>query len=302
MRNLSGSLKASGRNCATTSAAVRMEVSSCSMPSTAHRPRRKKHSRIARVSAGALAPAINLPLPVRPGGTLSAKADGGFRKGDNGIASSSGVKSARIPPSPNLAESQVKKSSLSRKSAGATVTSNSKGGRAEASGSRKVKFSANVHTFPSNTSNKKARIGELQLKKRIKKLKRNHPRSAVGDKSVANKIDLSITQQPNTVLGKDVQHYGTIIDVEPVALARGRKSTCEAPKAPVAGTFRKPKQLLNKKVKKPRIKAGASNRQPIVVNSRPAPRLAYSVQPDVKRDTFLPVSRGKNKPVPGRVL
>ncbi|XP_030559722.1 uncharacterized protein LOC115761865 isoform X1 [Drosophila novamexicana] len=301
MLNLSGSLKPSGRNGATTSTAVRMEGSSCSMPPTAQR-RRKKHSRIARVSAGALAPAINLPLPVRPGSTLTAKADGGFRKGDKGIASSSGVKSARIPPSSNLAESQDKKTSLLRKSAGATETSNSKGGRAEASGSRKVKFSANVHTFPSNTSNKKARIGELHLKKRIKKLKRNHPRSALGDKSVANKIDLSITQQPNTVLSRDVQHYGTIIDVEPVSSARGRKSPCEAPKAPVAGTFRKPKQLLNKKVKKPRIKAGASNRQPIVVNSRPAPRLAYSIQPNVKRDTFLPISRGKNKPVSGRVL
>ncbi|ALC47133.1 CG43675, partial [Drosophila busckii] len=60
-----------------------------------------------------------------------------------------------------------KKSSLSRKIADA-----SKAGKAETRAPRKVKFSANLHTCPSSTSSKKsARIGELQVKKRPKKLK-----------------------------------------------------------------------------------------------------------------------------------
>ncbi|KPU79531.1 uncharacterized protein Dana_GF27833 [Drosophila ananassae] len=88
----------------------------------------------------------------------------------------------------------IKKSSLSTRKVG--------GGKATESSSvkRRVKFSANVHTYPSNTSTKKsARIGELQLKKRTKKLKRNRSRREGGAgpllAAVTNDTTASISQE-----------------------------------------------------------------------------------------------------------
>lgn len=160
-------------------------------------------------------------------------------------------------------------------------------GKAEASGSRKVKFSTNVHTFPA--TDKKTRIGELHLKKPIKKLKRNRPLSSGGGKSVASKLELSISQKSSSVLRRNVQHSGAAIDVEPVATARGRKAPPPlAAKPSVAGVARKAKRLT-----KSRIKAGTSNRQPVVTAIRPCPRLAYSIQPDIKRDILLLKSAAK---------
>ncbi|XP_023165332.1 uncharacterized protein LOC111595716 isoform X2 [Drosophila hydei] len=288
MPHLGGSRKSSVRRDITKSKSVRMEDSSCSEPSTAKRQKRKK---LVRVKAGALGPLNSQHLPVNAATTITPK-DGEFRKRGNGIASGSGVKLARTPPFLNTADCQVKKSSLSRKCAGAAViTPIVRGGKTEASGSRKVKFSANVHTFPTNNTDKKERIGELHLKKPIKKLKRNRPLSS-GGRSVVSKLDLSISQQPGSVLRKDVQQSVAVIDAEPVATIRDRKTLRSAPKAPVASASRKSKRLKNS-----RIKAGANNRQPVVIANRPCPRLAYSVQPEVKRDSLLPSSTAINKRV-----
>lgn len=230
--------------------------------------------------------------------TIPALADGGIRKVGNGSASGSGAKSARVTPSLSIADCQVRKSSLSRKTAGASVIAPlGRSGKAEASGSRKVKFSTNVHTF--SATDKKTRIGELHLKKPIKKLKRNRPLSSGGGKSVTSKLALSISQKSSSVLRRNVQHSGAAIDVEPVATARGRKApptplaakSSSPPlvaKASVAGVARKAKRLT-----KSRIKAGTSNRQPVVKAIRPCPRLAYSIQPDIKRDISLLKSAAK---------
>ncbi|XP_030243703.1 uncharacterized protein LOC115564027 isoform X2 [Drosophila navojoa] len=284
MPNSGGSRKPSVRKDATSPVNVGVEGSSCSVPATVHRRKRKK---VARVKAGAQAPPRPVRVPVRVGSSVTPK-DGGIRKGGNGSASGSGAKSARVPPSLSIADCQVKKSSLSRKTAGASVIAPiGRSGKAEASGSRKVKFSTNVHTYPA--ADKKTRIGELHLKKPIKKLKRNRPLSSGGGKSVASKLELSIAQKSGSVLRRDVQHSGAAIDVEPVATARGRKAPSPlatkasvASKASVAGAARKVKRLT-----KSRIKAGTSNRQPVVTAIRPCPRLAYSIQPDIKRDILL---------------
>ncbi|TDG42533.1 hypothetical protein AWZ03_011049 [Drosophila navojoa] len=302
MPNSGGSRKPSVRKDATSPVNVGVEGSSCSVPATVHRRKRKK---VARVKAGAQAPprpflyslsnrhcAVELMLfslqSSTPALQCASLADGGIRKGGNGSASGSGAKSARVPPSLSIADCQVKKSSLSRKTAGASVIAPiGRSGKAEASGSRKVKFSTNVHTYPA--ADKKTRIGELHLKKPIKKLKRNRPLSSGGGKSVASKLELSIAQKSGSVLRRDVQHSGAAIDVEPVATARGRKAPSPlatkasvASKASVAGAARKVKRLT-----KSRIKAGTSNRQPVVTAIRPCPRLAYSIQPDIKRDILL---------------
>lgn len=100
----------------------------------------------------------------------------------------------------------IKKSSLSTRKVG--------GGKATDSSSvkRRVKFSANVHTYPSTTSTKKsARIGELQLKKRTKKLKRNRSRREGGGPllaAITNDTTASISQEiakPITIGGATVE-------------------------------------------------------------------------------------------------
>jgi len=102
-----------------------------------------------------------------------------------------------------LPSSAVKKSSLaSRKAGGGKPT--------DPSIKRRVKFSANVHTYPSVTSTKKtARIGELQLKKKVKKLKRIRSRREGGTASdLLNSSGIATRNQ------EDIYKHGVIVDVD----------------------------------------------------------------------------------------
>ncbi|KAI8045231.1 hypothetical protein M5D96_001411 [Drosophila gunungcola] len=73
---------------------------------------------------------------------------------------------------------------------------------------RRVKFSANVHTFTTVTNAKKStRIGELQLKKKVKKLKRNRPRREGGSGGVTGVSESGSINQ-------NIDKHGTIVDVE----------------------------------------------------------------------------------------
>ncbi|XP_034487431.1 uncharacterized protein LOC117791718 isoform X2 [Drosophila innubila] len=293
MYNLSGgSLKTSGRSNAVDSTAYRMRAGEKSTLPVAQRIRRKMQSNPnpSRVSAGALTSAISLTKSMKSGSTLLTK-DGGVRKAKNGVASVSGVQSAYVVPSSSITASAVKKSSLSRKPAGAFVSANIKGGaKAKITGARKVKFSNNVHTFPpSNVKSVKkgsSNIGSLQLKKRVKKLK---PKATGGHSSVSSKLNLSLSQQRSPILRRNVVHQpGTIVDVE-----EKPEPTTTKPKGATKKT-----STGAKKVKKQRIKAGSIARQPVPADYiRPSPRLAYSIPPEARRDHQLPIRKAKSKSV-----
>ncbi|XP_023034176.1 AF4/FMR2 family member lilli [Drosophila willistoni] len=125
-------------------------------------------------------------------------------------ASSSAAQGAAAGIALTPIQSTTKKSSLVRKVGGGAKNINPLD-----TIKRRVKFSANVHTYPSSTSTKKsARIGEIQLKKRVKKLKRNRSRKEGGGGSGAS-------------LSTDSQHgYIYNIDSKRVApLARGRSAS-----------------------------------------------------------------------------
>ncbi|XP_041675123.1 uncharacterized protein LOC108109689 [Drosophila eugracilis] len=113
-------------------------------------------------------------------------------------------------------QSLPRKSSLASRKVGGGKT-------ADPSIKRRVKFSANVHTFPSVTSAKKStRIGELQLKKKVKKLKRNRSRREGGSGETAS--ELLNSSGIATSSNQDIYKHGTIVDVESV------KSAAAAPR------------------------------------------------------------------------
>ncbi|XP_037732473.1 uncharacterized protein LOC119563239 [Drosophila subpulchrella] len=149
------------------------------------------------------------PRPYRRAGAAAAAA--------SAAAASAAVKfAAKVPGAPvvgavsqsissnlTLPSSAVKKSSLASRKVG--------GGKAtDPSIKRRVKFSANVHTYPSVTSTKKtARIGELQLKKKVKKLKRIRSRREGGTASdLLNSSGIATSNQ------EDIYKHGIIVDVE----------------------------------------------------------------------------------------
>ncbi|XP_017122586.1 uncharacterized protein LOC108142956 [Drosophila elegans] len=100
---------------------------------------------------------------------------------------------------PPLPSSAIKSSLANRRVAGGKIPDQVK---------RRVKFSANVHTFTTVTNAKKStRIGELQLKKKVKKLKRNRPRREGGSGGVTGVSESGSINQ-------NIDKHGTIVDVE----------------------------------------------------------------------------------------
>ncbi|XP_022209687.1 uncharacterized protein LOC111065686 [Drosophila obscura] len=125
---------------------------------------------------------------------------------------------------PNLVpiHSALKKSSLSRKVGGGKVV--------DSSAKRRVKFSANVHTFPLAPTKKSSRIGELQLKKRVKKLKRNRTRKEGGSGFLSEGragFGLSSIGIAGYSASPNNNHHGNIVDVQP-APRIARKSVAAA--------------------------------------------------------------------------
>ncbi|XP_034128181.1 putative GPI-anchored protein pfl2 [Drosophila guanche] len=143
-----------------------------------------------------------------------------LRRGTISALSAPPLSVAKIPTAtpcssvsaPNLVpiHSALKKSSLSRRVGGGKV--------GDSSAKRRVKFSANVHTFPLAPT-KKSRIGELQLKKRVKKLKRNRTRKE-GGSGILSEGRPGFGQSSVGIVGSngspDIHRHGTIVDVEAV--------------------------------------------------------------------------------------
>ncbi|XP_017089373.2 uncharacterized protein [Drosophila bipectinata] len=161
----------------------------------------------AAVKAQAEAPAVHLPpvplpRPLRKATATATAAASGLTAKVPGAATAVSAVHEAIPIAGSGSVSTtetglayppaIKKSSLSTRKVG--------GGKATDSSSvkRRVKFSVNVHTYPSTTSTKKsARIGELQLKKRTKKLKRSRTRREGGGPLAAIANDLASISQEN---------------------------------------------------------------------------------------------------------
>ncbi|XP_034665739.1 uncharacterized protein LOC117899664 [Drosophila subobscura] len=146
-----------------------------------------------------------------------------LRRGTISALSAPPLSVAKIPTAtpcssvsaPNLVpiHSALKKSSLSRKVGGGKV--------GDCSAKRRVKFSANVHTFPLAPTKKSSRIGELQLKKRVKKLKRNRTRKEGGSGILSEGEGRpGFGQSSIGIVGSngspDIHRHGTIVDVEAV--------------------------------------------------------------------------------------
>ncbi|KQS39423.1 uncharacterized protein Dere_GG26941, isoform B [Drosophila erecta] len=176
-----------------------------------------QHNASSKAQATATRPAAPIPPPRsfrRTGPTATSAAFAG------GAASAAAQLAAKVPGAPvvglvsHTGSSNVtqpwlatKKSSLvSRKVGGGKDT--------DSSIKRRVKFSANVHTFPSLTNTKKStRIGELQLKKKVKKLKRIRSRREGGIGETATEL---LNSSGIATSNLDIYKNGTIVDVEPV--------------------------------------------------------------------------------------
>ncbi|XP_015038943.1 uncharacterized protein [Drosophila pseudoobscura] len=127
------------------------------------------------------------------------------------VAKVPSAKTCSSASAPNIVSvhSALKKSSLSRKVGGGKVI--------DASAKRRVKFSANVHTFPLTPTKKSSRIGELQLKKRVKKLKRNRTRKEGGSGILSEGrvgFGLSSIGIAGSRSGHDVKQPGNIVNVQ----------------------------------------------------------------------------------------
>nr|XP_044252264.1 uncharacterized protein LOC108066782 [Drosophila takahashii] len=109
---------------------------------------------------------------------------------------------------------------------------------------RRVKFSANVHTYPSVTSTKKsARIGELQLKKKVKKLKRIRSRREGGSGGTASEL---LNSSGITTSNQDINKHGTIVDVKPPAQPRILRLNVVGKSSPATGKSALATALLRK--------------------------------------------------------
>ncbi|XP_033165580.1 uncharacterized protein LOC117144501 [Drosophila mauritiana] len=169
-----------------------------------------QHNAASKAQATATRPAAPIPPPrsYRRAGTSGAAASASARLAAKvpgapvvGLDSHTGSSNVSQPPS------VTKKSSLSSRKLG--------GGKAtDSSIKRRVKFSANVHTFPSLTNTKKStRIGELQLKKKVKKLKRIRSRREGGSGETARDL---LNSSGIAASNLDIYQNGAIVDVEPV--------------------------------------------------------------------------------------
>ncbi|XP_068157367.1 serine-rich adhesin for platelets [Drosophila tropicalis] len=153
-------------------------------------------------------------------------------------------------------QSTTKKSSLVRKVGGGAKLNNPLD-----TIKRRVKFSANVHTYPSSTSTKKsARIGEIQLKKRVKKLKRNRSRKEGGG------AGLSTDNQQGHIFN---------IGSKPVAqLARGRTASgLSSGSTTTNSSKRLPKSLTQAKAKAAISEARISTTTTSAPNKKPQQRI-----------------------------
>ncbi|XP_052835101.1 uncharacterized protein LOC128251893 isoform X2 [Drosophila gunungcola] len=151
-------------------------------------------------------PPIPPPRPLRRAGAATAATAG---TGAGAAPPAAAYLAAQVPcggkvshsgsSTPPLPSSAIKSSLANRRVAGGKIPDQVK---------RRVKFSANVHTFTTVTNAKKStRIGELQLKKKVKKLKRNRPRREGGSGGVTGVSESGSINQ-------NIDKHGTIVDVE----------------------------------------------------------------------------------------
>ncbi|XP_043656962.1 uncharacterized protein LOC122622525 [Drosophila teissieri] len=175
-----------------------------------------QHNAAAKAQATATRPAAPIPPPrsYRRAGTAAAAAFAG------GAASAAAQLAAKVPGAPvvglvsHTGSSNVTQPSLASKKSSLVSRKVGGGKDTDSSIKRRVKFSANVHTFPSLTNTKKStRIGELQLKKKVKKLKRIRSRREGGTGETASELLNSSGIAPNN---QDIYKHGAIVDVESV--------------------------------------------------------------------------------------
>ncbi|XP_039494538.1 uncharacterized protein LOC120453768 [Drosophila santomea] len=175
-----------------------------------------QHNAAAKAQATATRPAAPIPPPrtYRRAGTAAAAASAG------GAASAAAQLAAKVPGAPvvglvlHTGSSNVTQPSLASKKSSLVSRKVGGGKDTDSSIKRRVKFSANVHTFPSLTNTKKStRIGELQLKKKVKKLKRIRSRREGGSGETASELLNSSGVAPNNL---DIYKHGAIVDVESV--------------------------------------------------------------------------------------
>lgn len=241
---------------------------------------------------------------------FSSAADGGgvHKKENNGINSIPGVRTACVASSSRAAAYpsilQASKSSLKRKHAFGIAGEPGKFSKAAASiDVRKVvKFSNNVHTFPSVLGRNRSIIGELQLKRPIKKSKPVQSKSRLDS---IKKEFLTPSQQRSISVTSPADRgnaINNIIDVEPVLKTtttktkfRQRKKGGSIVEKKAAETDQAASPPPRRK-QKLRIKSGSLVRQPLALAAsycRAPPRLAYSIQPN--RATRLLVIRDTDR-------
>ncbi|KMZ04715.1 uncharacterized protein LOC6728806 [Drosophila simulans] len=209
-----------------------------------------QHIAASKAQATATRPAAPIPPPrsYRRAGTSGAAASASARLAAKvpgapvvGLDLQTGSSNVNQPPS------VTKKSSLSSRKLG--------GGKAtDSSITRRVKFSANVHTFPSLTNTKKStRIGELQLKKKVKKLKRIRSRREGGSGETARDL---LNSSGIAASNLDIYKNGAIVDVEPPEPPRvlrlnvvGKSSPATGKSALVTALRRKAKRTAEQEEK-----------------------------------------------------
>lgn len=221
----------------------------------------------------------------------SAAVGGGVHKKNN-INSIPGVRTACVASSSRAAYPsplQANKSSLKRKH---TFTIAGEPGKiAKAAKSidvrKVVKFSNNVHTFPTVLGKKRSSIGELKLKRHIKKPKPLPTKPHVVESG--KKKLLSLSQQRREAV-KNVYENSAIIDVQPLSKTPSfsqRKKGGSSIERKAAGSDQPPRR----KLKKQRIKS--------VGYYRAQPRLAYSIQPN--RATRLTVGKDTGRGILNKI-
>ncbi|XP_017058442.1 uncharacterized protein LOC108099425 [Drosophila ficusphila] len=192
-------------------------------PTPTPRPFRRAGAAAAAASAAAASAAANFAAKV-PGAPIV------------GAISRSGSIASTLPLTVG------KKSSLAKRKVG--------GGRnPDPTAKRRVKFSANVHTYPSVTNTKKsARIGELQLQRKVKKLKRNRLRREGGSGETATELLSSSGLAAPGSNPQDIFKHGTIVDVVPPTPAPPRvlRLNVVGKSSPATGKFALAQALLRK--------------------------------------------------------
>lgn len=204
---------------------------------------------------------------------------------------------------------QASKSSLKRKHAFGIAGEPGKFSKAASIDVRKVvKFSNNVHTFPTVLGRKRSSIGELQLKRPIKKSKPPVQTKSRVDSIKKELLTPSQQRSIGVTYPADKETAKNIKDIEPVLKTttttrktklrqRKKGGSIERKAAEIDQAASPPPPARRKKLKKLRIKSGGSLvRQPLALGAvycRAPPRLAYSIQPN--RTTRLKVIRDTDR-------